>query len=54
MSLSKVLFGVMVVVFLATMFLAVQWFTTSIVITRQGPVQWAEGLERTKEHWLGD
>jgi hypothetical protein len=39
------------VVFLATMYVLIQWFTTSIVITRNGPVHWAEGWERTVEYW---
>jgi hypothetical protein len=43
----------MVVVFLATMFLAVQWFSVSISITQNGYVRWADGWERTKEYWCG-
>jgi len=42
---------VIVVVFLATMFILVQWFTTSIAITYNGPVLWAEGWDRTMEYW---
>jgi hypothetical protein len=49
-----VLYGVMVAVFIVIMYLAVQWFTTSIVITRQGPVKWGEGLEKTKDYWIGN
>jgi len=41
-----------VVVFLAIMFVAVQWVTTSFVITGTGQVKWAEGWEKTVEHWL--
>jgi len=49
--LFNVLMTVIVVVFLATMFILVQWFTTSIAITYNGPVLWAEGWDRTMEYW---
>ena len=41
-----------VVVFLAIMFITVQWVTTSFVITGNGVIKWAEGFEEVKCYWL--
>ena len=38
-------------VFLAAMYLLIQWVTTSFVITGNGAIKWGEGLERTLCYW---
>lgn len=51
MRYAPVLFkAICMAVFIAAMYILVQWFTTSIVITGNGPVQWAEGWRRTVEY----
>ena len=39
-------------VFLIAVFILVHWGTTSVVITGNGQVKWAEGFEEVKCYWL--
>ena len=51
-ALSKIAQWVGMAVFLAAMYLLVQWVTISFAITSHGVVKWAEGWEETKCYWL--
>ena len=41
-----------VAVLFITMYILVQWVTTSFVITGNGVIKWAEGFEEVKCYWL--
>ena len=52
-ALSKIAQWVGMAVFLAAMYLLIQWVTISFAITYHGVIKWAEGWEAQKELWLG-
>ena len=51
-ALSKIAQWVGMAVFLAAMYLLVQWVTISFAITHNGVIKWAEGWEETKCYWI--
>ena len=50
--MAKLAYWVGVLAFLAGTYFLIVWFATSLIVTDEGAVRWAEGFERTAEHFL--